>query len=104
MKSGLKRNKKTLKYLEKLPKIYVVACWAKYGVVYNLRFSGRYVKGKQNEDIPLVWQYDDKNGTVDNYYLRPITLVTTGLIKLWTPYKDIAEDVAYLYNHYIIWR
>lgn len=99
MKRILKNTPKTRKYLESLPKMSIVACWAKYGV-RTFPFSGKYEKSPTGVDIPLVWQYDDKNGTCDHYYLRNILLTTTGLIKCWTPYKDVAQDIADTYNEY----
>ena len=97
MKRILKNTPKTRKYLESLPKMSIVACWAKYGV-RTFPFSGKYEKSSTGVDIPLVWQYDDKNGTCDHYYLRSILLTTTGFIKCWTPYEDVARDIADTYN------
>lgn len=79
-------------YLKTLPKIYLVACWYHYGVM-EFAFSGKYVQ-EGNEMIPLVWQYDDRNGTCDNYYLRKITYTTTSFITGWFFEKYKAERVA----------
>ena len=102
MKRVLKNNKKTNKFLDKLPIIYLIAIWAKCGV-RSYRFSGNYDK-KVNPDgnviyIPLVWDYDDHNGTCDNWYLRPINLVTTGYIISWTQSKNSAKIIADAINY-----
>ena len=43
MKKVLKNTLKTKKYLDKLPKIYLIACWASYGIL-EFPFTGKYVK------------------------------------------------------------
>ena len=102
-KKVLKNNKRTKEYLEKLPKIYIVACWARFGV-REYPFTGKFIKDKHrgNMYIPLVYDYDDCNGTCDNYYLRKITNVTTGNIILWTQNKNIAEKIAAMYNQHMV--
>ena len=88
----LPNNEKTKKYLDSLHKIYLVVCLAKYGVM-EFPFSGKY-KDKDHLQ-PLVWQYDDFNGEVDNWYLRPIeATTTTGSIYLWTFSKEDAYRIA----------
>lgn len=91
MKKVLANCKETKEYLNSLKKIYLVACWAGYGVM-EFPFSGKY---KDREHLqPLVWQYDDFNGVLDNYYLRPIEDTTTGSIYLWTFSKKDAWRIA----------
>ena len=99
MKKVLKNSTKTKKYLEKLPKIYLVACWASYGI-REYSFSGKYIK-ENGKDIPLVYDYDDHNGTCDNYWLRKITDTTTGSILIWTQNKAAAKTIANAMNVYI---
>lgn len=97
MKRVLKNNDKTKAYLNSLPKIYLVGCWAKYGVS-DYPFTGKYETNEYGTSIPLVYDYDDHNGTCDNYYLRRLDHVTTGTIVLWTQSKNVANKVAELYN------
>lgn len=73
--------------------MYLVALWANYGV-REYAFSGKYKINEKGVAIPLVYDYDDHNGTCDSWFLRPITCTTTGFIIFWTPYKGIAEKVA----------
>lgn len=91
MKRILDDSKETRDYLNSLRKVYLVACWAGYGVM-EFPFSGKY---KDKEHLqPLVWQYDDFNGEMDNWYLRPIEDTTTGSIYLWTFSKEDAWRIA----------
>ena len=91
MKKILDNSKETRDYLNSLRKVYLVACWAKYGVM-EFPFSGKY-KDKDHLQA-LVWQYNDLNGTSDNWYLRPIEYTTTGAIYLWTFSKEDAYRIA----------
>lgn len=91
-------NQKTKDKLAKLPKIYLVACWAHYGVL-EFPFSGKYKKVKDADSplvryIPLVWDYDDHNGTYPEYVLRPITWTTTAAIRGWVRDEQQAKDTA----------
>ena len=55
MKKILKNNAKTAAYLNSLPKIYLVGCWARYGVM-DFEWTGKYVKCKRTGQMePLVW-------------------------------------------------
>lgn len=92
MRKVLQHNEKTKKYLDKLPKMHIVALWANWGVM-SFPFSGKY-KVKNGISYPLVWDYDDHNGTEDNWYLRPIDWVTTGFIITWTQSEGAAERIA----------
>lgn len=102
LRKHLPYNQKTKDKLAKLPKIYLVACWARYGVL-DFPFSGKYKKVKDADSpliryIPLVWDYDDHNGVYPEYILRPITWTTTGLIQGWFYTKQQAKDVADIYE------
>lgn len=97
MKKILKNNEQTSNYLDTLPKIYIVGCWAKYGI-WDYPFTGKYVQDKNGISIPLVYDYDDCNGTCDNYFLRRLDEVTTGEIIIWTQNKNTAMRIVELLN------
>lgn len=97
MRKVLKNTTKTKEYLDSLPKIYLVGCWANYGV-REYPFTGKYEQNENGISIPIVYDYDDHNGTCDNYYLRKLNHVTTGHILLWTQSKNVANKVAELFN------
>lgn len=92
LRKRLKNTKKNKDKLAKLPKIYLVACWARYGVL-EFPFSGRYKKINK-KPVPLVWDFDDHNGTYPEYVLRPITWTTTAAIKGWVRDEQQAKDTA----------
>lgn len=92
LRKRLKNTKKNKDKLAKLPKIYLVACWARYGVL-EFPFSGRYKKINK-KPVPLVWDYDDHNGTYPEYVLRPITWTTTAAIRGWLRDEQQAKDTA----------
>lgn len=85
-KKKLPNNQKTKKYLSKCKTIYVVCCWAK-PLILKVKWSGKFDKN----NYPLVWLYDDFNGVCDDYYLRPVTSTTSGIIYNWYFDKDQAE-------------
>lgn len=93
MKKILENTAETRKYLESLPKIYMIACWAGYGV-RGFPFAGKCAA----DGVPFVWIYDDQNGTCDCYFLRKLTDTTTGWIYAWTTSKSRAEEVAAALN------
>ena len=79
MKKVLKNNLKTQRYLNKLRKVYLIGHWYRYGV-REYPFAGKFVQDEVLGLIPLVYHYDDRNGTVDNWYLVKLSSVTTGSI------------------------
>ena len=96
MRKVLKNKPKTRAYLDKLPKIHMVGCWAKYGV-RTFPFTGKYIT-EDGVNIPLVYDYDDHNGTCDNYYLRRLDYTTTGSVIMWTQNEEVARRIAELFN------
>ena len=92
LRKRLKNTKKNKDKLAKLPKIYLIACWARYGVL-EFPFSGRYKKINK-KPVPLVWDFDDHNGTYSEYVLRPITWTTTAAIRGWVRDEQQAKDTA----------
>ena len=98
MKTVYKNTPKFREKLDQLPKMYLVGCWAHYGV-RDFPFSGQFVKDKwANIMVPLVWNYYDGNGTCDVWELIPITNTTTGRIICWTEIEGIAEKIAAAFN------
>ena len=98
LRKRLPDNQKTKDKLAKLPKIYLIACWARYGVL-EFPFSGKYKKVKDADGpliryIPLVWDFDDHNGVYPEYVLRPITWTTTAAIRGWVRNEQQARDTA----------
>ena len=98
LRKRLPDNQKTRDKLAKLPKIYLIACWAHYGVL-EFPFSGKYKKVKDADSpliryIPLVWDFDDHNGVYPEYVLRPITWTTTAAIRGWVRNEQQAKDTA----------
>ena len=93
MKKILENTSKTREYLESLPKIYMIARWAGYGV-REFPFAGKCTENA----TPFVWDYDDCNGTCDCYFLRKLTDTTTGWIYAWTTSKSRAEEIAAALN------
>ena len=95
MRKVLKNTAKNKKYLDSLPKIYTVSCWAKYGV-RAYPFTGKYFS-ENGFSIPLVYDYDDFNGTRDIYLLCRLDM-TSGIVIMWTQNKKVADKVAELLN------
>ena len=98
LRKRLPYNQKTRDKLAKLPKIYLIACWAHYGVL-EFPFSGKYKKVKDADGpliryIPLVYDFDDHNGVYPEYVLRPITWTTTAAIRGWVRNEQQAKDTA----------
>lgn len=84
MRKVLKSNARTKKYLDKLPKIYGVFLWAKWGIL-ELPWSKKYSK----DGMPLVYLYHDFNGEHDEYVLGRINYASSG--SFWNWYGDKAE-------------
>jgi predicted nucleic-acid-binding Zn-ribbon protein len=84
----------TAQFLDKLPKMYMVGCWVGYGV-WDFPWSGKWEKNPYTGHMePLVWYYNDHNGTADNWYLGPIRHTTTGVVVMWTEDRVVAESIA----------
>lgn len=95
MKKILDNNKETKEYLDSLPKVYIAACWAGWGVV-AFPFSGKYAD--KNHTIPLIWKYCDFNGTASEWHLMNIYNTTTGIIAGWSFNKSMLKDYVKLKN------
>ena len=83
----LKNTSKTKKYLDKLPKVYAVFHWAKWGIL-EVHWSWKYKEG-----MPLVYTYYDGNGCCDEWHLMPIDRVSSG--SFWNFYstREAAEQM-----------
>ena len=88
MRKVLKNTAKTKEYLDKLPKLYGIFLWAKWGIL-ELPWSGKYNK----DNMPLVYIYHDFNGEYDEYVLNTINMASSG--GFWGCYEDkaTAEEV-----------
>ena len=89
MKTFIQNGEKAKKILERLPKIYLVGCWARWGTrwFYNTMKTDK-------RGVPLVWEYYDANGTCDIWRITPIDYTTTGVVIAWTDNQKGAEDIA----------
>ena len=83
-------NKRAVERIKALPRIYMVGCWAHYGVMCY-PFSGKYTADGSE---PLVWYWRDCNGTADEYVLLPISHTTTGATICWSFSEKVAKKIA----------
>lgn len=98
MKNIYKNTPRFREKLAKLPKIWLVGCWAHYGV-REFPFSRKFKQDKFTKQmVPLVWDYYDCNGACDEYHLQPITNTTTGCIICWTESEAEACKIAEALN------
>jgi hypothetical protein len=81
MRKILKNTPKTKKYLDSLPRVYGLFLWAKWGIV-EVPWSRK--KTQDKDEIPLVYNYYDANGTCDEYHLVPITHCSSGRFWGWS--------------------
>lgn len=91
----LVNSSETRNYLDSLPRVYIAACWAGWGV-RGFAFSGKY-KDKE-KTIPLVWDYYDFNGTADEWHRISIYDTTTGFIAGWSFNEEMLRDYTRLKN------
>ena len=85
----LRNTVKNKAFVESLPPVYLIGYWARPGYL-KCHFSGKYSEGEHTKYEPLVWNYDDHNGTADQYELIPISFVTTGF-RYWTFNENFAK-------------
>ena len=95
----LKYRKNTDRYIKGLTPIYLIGCWASYGV-REYPFSGYFKKHKSGALEPLVYDFTDHNGTYEEWILRPISETTTGDVLEWTFYRETAENIANKFNYF----
>ena len=95
MKKILENSKETKEYLNSLPKAYIAACWAGWGIL-DFPFSGKYED--KEKTIPLVWDHFDFNGAADEWHLISIYDTTTGFIAGWSFNEAMLKDYVRLKN------
>lgn len=94
----MRPTKRLQKKIDKCIPVYLIACWAHYGV-REYKWTGKWVNAPGSDrPCPEVWYYDDHNGEYEEYYKTPILNVTTGWIIDWSFYKRSAEKIAEALN------
>lgn len=102
MKKILNDTPKTKEFLNKLPKIYLIVKYVGIAIL-DFPFTGEYIEkdirgNGIKEKVPLVYDWDDCNGTCDNWFLRPITSTTGGWILGWSEDRETAEKIKLKYE------
>ena len=92
-------NEKNSIKIQRLPNIYMVGIWARAGVK-RLPWAGKFTKDGQ----PLVWEYNDHNGTADQFELVPLDSVSTGQVVAWFRTEGEANLIANALNQYFKWE
>ena len=87
-----KQLKKIEDRMKTLTSIYLIVQYAHW-CVRECEWTGRF-EIRDGVPIPIVYDYDDHNGTFEEYAKRPITRVTTGFIFDWTFHKHSASKIA----------
>lgn len=90
-KKHLPDNAATDKFLKGLPMLYILVKYAWYACAEQRYAYTEVIDGKP---IPMVYQYDDHNGTYPEWCLIPATWVTTGGVYCWSPHKRVIEQIA----------
>lgn len=93
LKKHLECTPENRAYVESLPKIYLIGCWARYGI----RECANTLQVDE-DGIPLVYDYNDHNGCYEEYELVPIHRVTTGQVYAWSISQMAAQHVADMMN------
>lgn len=94
----MKTTKRLLKKIEKSTPIYMIGFWAKWGV-RKYEWTGKWYHEKDTGIvIPIVWHYDDRNGTYDNWIKLRLDLTTCGIMYDWTFSKEVAKRTAEMLN------
>lgn len=76
-KTAFPDDSKTREKLEKLPRIWYVGFWAHWGV------RSETLQGFDSDGHPLVWYFNDHNGTYAEWVLMRLENTTTGTIACW---------------------
>lgn len=91
----IKDTRKANRILAKCPMIYLVGCWASFGI-REYKFAGRF----DDNGVPYVWEYTDGNGEFERWISVPLTFTTTGHVYAWTTCERYAEELANAMNSY----
>lgn len=76
---------------QRAKKVYLVVCYAEW-CVRDFPYAGRMKYCARYEmKCPLVYYYDDHNGTYEEYRITNIFNTTTGWIDSFTFDKDVAN-------------
>lgn len=97
LKEHLEYNDKNYKYIQSLKKVYLIGYWARYGI-REYPYAGEMVEDKVFSYTPLVYDFDDHNGTYGEWILRKINDVTTGGVIIYCFNKELAEQLVDIYN------
>ena len=89
----MKITKRLMAKIEKAPKVYLIACWAHWGV-REYKWTGKWSTTSGGIPVPIVYHYNDHNGEYEEYQELPIHLTTTGLCMDWSFYKNAAQALA----------
>lgn len=90
----MKVTKRLVDKIEKSTSVYLVGYWARWGVM-EYKWTGRWVHDTDTNDVrPIVYYYDDHNGTFEEYQMIDIYNTTSGGKFMWTFYEKAAKKVA----------
>ena len=89
----LKLTKRNIKYIESLPKIYIICQWTKY-VIIEVPFAGYKYNKKAKRHLPYIYNFTDNNGLAEEYILKPYYLVTSGSIMCYTFSRSAANLIV----------
>lgn len=90
-KSALPENAKNSKFVNELPRLYVLVKYAWYAVddvpyVYTAIIDGK--------PTPMVYQWTDHNGAFAEWQLIPVTAVTSGGVYCWSIHRSVIATLA----------
>lgn len=90
----MKPTKKLKEKIDKCIPVYIIACWAGWGV-REYKWTGKWIYAPGSKrPCPEVWYFDDHNGEFEEWYKTAIFNTTTGWIADWSFYKKSAEAMA----------
>lgn len=94
MRKVLYNSPFTRRRLEKMRKVYLIGCWAHCGI-REYPWSGKFEENPHTHELePLVWEYVDLNGALDEFHLMRLSSTTTGTYYGFSFSKARAELMA----------